>query len=242
MPYICLDISFLCLDWLDKGGLCSRVNGLHSSCDCRRFATADPILIYEIKTWDGGVKGESANRKNLSPLCIRKKLISLSLTGTYMEQSEDIFNIILAVGLLMGFIFIVSLSVYIIRENFSTSCSCRTSIPFVIAILTSLGVFVGVLTYYLLSKSFFRQKQKIYGNIERTLNFLDSDERRIMTGLIGKGSSIHQNELKKICGMDAVRLHRRLLSLESRGIIRKEKSGMTNIIHLQDDYKEIFNK
>lgn len=157
-----------------------------------------------------------------------------------IENNNQLLNILLAVAILIGFVFIVSLSIYLIKERYGLSCNCEISIPFVISILTSLGVFVGILTYYFLSKNFNKEKKDLFVNVEKTLNFLENEEKKIIKNLIKMKGKIAQNNLSKISNIDSVKLHRRLLILESKGIIDKEKKGMTNNIILKDDFKKLF--
>jgi uncharacterized membrane protein len=159
-----------------------------------------------------------------------------------MKERKDILNLILAIALVIGFIFLVSIITYFIKEHYNLSCGCTISLPVVIAILASLGVFVGLLTYYFLSKAFFKQKEKLFGDAEKTLNFLDSDEKKIIQALISKKGESAQSSLGKLTGIDAVKLHRRLLDLESKKVIHKEKMGMTNKIVIEDEFKKIFIK
>jgi uncharacterized membrane protein len=156
------------------------------------------------------------------------------------SKEQDLRNILFAIGLIMGFIFIVSLAIYMIRENYGIDCSCKLSISIAIAGLTSLGVFVGILTYYFLSKSYSKEKKKIIGNIEKTLKFLEGEERMIVKALIAHKGEITQNVLSNVTKIDAVKLHRRLVSLEGKGIISKKKNGMTNKVILEEEFREIF--
>lgn len=156
-------------------------------------------------------------------------------------EEQDLRNVLLAVGIIIGFIFVVSASIYIIKEHYGLTCSCQLSLPIFISVLTSLGVFVGILTYYFLSKSFSKKKTELIGNIEKTLNFLEKEEKEIVSVLINEGDIV-QNKLSKITGIDPVKLHRRLSGLEKRNIIRKEKKGMTNMVILETEFKELFIK
>jgi hypothetical protein len=159
-----------------------------------------------------------------------------------IKKDQNLRNIIPAISLVIGFIFIVSLSIYFIKETYSQSCNCNISVPIIISILTSLGVFVGILTYYFLSKSFSKEKEKIFGNVEKTLDFLDKEEKEILIFLIKNKGELNQNNLSNITKIDSVKLHRRLLNLESKGIINKKKSGMTNKIILNEDLIDLFIK
>jgi len=168
---------------------------------------------------------------------ILRKLINFK-----MNKEEELKNIMLAIAIIMGFVFIVSISIFYIKENYATTCSCNTPINFIIITLTSLGVFIGVLTYYFLSNSFFKQKEKLFFDAEKTLNFLDLDERKIIEVLIKNKGSLAQNKLSKESKLDSVKLHRRLNNLENKEIILKQKKGMTNTINLKDEFKAIFIK
>ncbi len=162
------------------------------------------------------------------------------MNSSKIHDSKDLHNILLAVAVIMVFIFIVSSAIYFIKEQYGLSCSCKISLPLVIAILTSLGVFVGILVYYFLSKSFSKEKEKVFSNVEKTLNFLDQEEKTIILSIIENKGEIAQNTLSSKTNIDAVKLHRRLSTLESKGIVRKVKNGMTNTIILNEDLKEIF--
>lgn len=159
-----------------------------------------------------------------------------------IHENEDIRNILLAVAVIMVFIFIVSLAIYFIKDHYGLSCSCKVSLPIIIATLTSLGVFVGIMTYYFLSKSFSKEREKLIGDVEKTLNFLDQEEKSILSSIIENQGEIAQNSLSKKTNIDAVKLHRRLSKLESKGIVHKVKNGMTNRIILDDNLKELFIK
>lgn len=162
-------------------------------------------------------------------------------TGKISEK-KDLRNMLLAVALIMGFIFIVSLTIYFIKDHYGLSCSCKVSLPLIIATLTSLGVFVGILVYYFLSKSFSKEKEALFENVEKTLSFLGPEEKAIIQALIQSKGEIAQSSLSKIAKIDSVKLHRRLLILEFKGIIHKVKNGMTNNIVLNDDFKKLFIK
>ena len=80
------------------------------------------------------------------------------------------------------------------------------------------------------------------GNVEKTLKFLDSDEKKIVSVLIENNGEIFQSTLSNKTKLDSVKLHRRLLSLESKDVIHKAKTGMTNTINLSKDLLELFIK
>ncbi len=161
-----------------------------------------------------------------------------------MQTRKDLINIMLAIALVMGFIFIATFTVYYIRDKYgiSDSCGCMVSLPMVMILLASLGVFVGTMTYYFIAKAFFTEKKTITVNIEKTLDFLDNEERLILKALIKSNGSSAQNKLPALTGIDSVKLFRRLANLEKKGIIKKQKKGMTNNIDLNEPFTELFLK
>ncbi len=163
----------------------------------------------------------------------------LKKLGTGHEK-KDLYNVLLAVGILMGFIFLVSIAIYLIKDNFGLSCSCKVSLPLIIAALTSLGVLVGIMTYYFLSQSFSKEKEQLQADVRLTLDFLGQEEKRIVSALIECGGEVAQNELSRLTKMSPVKLHRRLLSLETKNILKKEKKGMTNKVGLNESFHKIF--
>ncbi|MFW5865625.1 MAG: helix-turn-helix transcriptional regulator [Nanoarchaeota archaeon] len=166
-----------------------------------------------------------------------------SLKKTHESQDgSNLRSILLSVAILIGFIFVVSLAIYFINDNYGLACSCKVTLPIIIAVLTSLGVFVGILTYYFLSKSYSKEKQQILGRVEHTLNFLEQDDKVIVSALIKDRGEITQSNLANVTGISPVKLHRKLSGLESKGVVRKEKNGMTNKVILDDSFKELFIK
>jgi uncharacterized membrane protein len=162
------------------------------------------------------------------------------------NNNEELRNIILAIALVMGFTFLVSFFVFYVKDRYGVnkSCSCGMSLTLIIVALASLGVFVGTLTYYFLSKSLLKNR-KIDNNkkdIELTYNFLDTEERKIIKAIINSKNKISQNKLSKITEIDPVKLSRRISSLEEKDIILKEKNGMTNTIKLKLEIYNLFKK
>jgi len=159
-----------------------------------------------------------------------------------MQRTNELMNFIIAIALLMAFIFAVSFFVYYAKEHYSPACGCNVPLPLMIVILSSLGVFIGAVCYYLFLKSFATKEKIIHANIEKTLEFLDPEEKKILRALIDGRGRCAQNTLKRVTGIDPVRLHRRLSSLQARGILRKERAGMTNMILLEESFADLFIK
>jgi len=153
---------------------------------------------------------------------------------------------LLAIGIVMIFVFIVSLATLYIQNaiTIGNACGCIIPIPMMLLILASLGVVVGTFTSYFLFKRFLQEKKEYTHNIDSTLRFLDKDERSIIKTLIKHKGILKQALLNKEIGtelgMDKVKIHRVLKKLELKGVINKEKDGKINTIKLDDGIKDLF--
>ncbi|MFP4523823.1 MAG: hypothetical protein ACLFO2_00710 [Candidatus Woesearchaeota archaeon] len=159
-----------------------------------------------------------------------------------MQTRKDLINLMLAISLVMGFVFISSFAVFYIRETYGVgeTCGCGLTPSIILVLLSSAGVFVGTITYYLLAKSFFKEKKHFKQDVEKTLSFLDPEGKEILEAVIRRGGSVAQSKLSRVTSMSAVKIHRRLDGLVKKGVLKKEKKGMTNMILLDDDLKRIF--
>lgn len=159
-----------------------------------------------------------------------------------MRIHAEAKRIILALSFVVGFMFIISVTTNYVGENYgiSDSCSCRISLPLIIFMLSSLGIFVGSLTYYILSISYSRERKSLISGIQKTLDFLGNDERKLLSLLIDNSGQLSQSRITELTDMDKVKVSRLVSRLEEKGIIIKEKSGMTNELTLADDLKRIF--
>jgi len=158
------------------------------------------------------------------------------------KQDNPLKEVFLALGILTGFIFIVTFSsLYVsdaIRNN--DACGCVIPIPVMILILSSLGVFVGSISYYFIVSRYAKEKKNINKDIKLTLNFLESNERIMVNELIKNKMGIKQAELEKLTGFHRVKVHRILNKLIRKGVIEKETIGKIKIIKLNPRLGEIF--
>lgn len=160
------------------------------------------------------------------------------------EEKKYFRDILLVMGLLTGFIFIVTFSSVYVSDaiNAGTVCGCVIPVPVMIVVLSSLGLFVGILTYYVLGIRYMRAKEKLSTDIELTLNFLDNDERSIIKALIDNKSSLKQRKIEELTGMNKVKVHRLIKKLINKRIIHKTSDGKTNIIELEDNLSKLFKR
>lgn len=158
------------------------------------------------------------------------------------QNKEEFGSVILAVIIVMGFVFLVSFFVFYIkdRHGVSESCGCQIPIYLVLAILSSLGVFVGCTTYYLLSKQYKKEHKKNIESTKKTLDFLPFDEKRTISIIIESEGKSTQSFLVSKTGYTKVKISRIITRLEAKGILEKHKNGMTNIVSLNEDLKKVF--
>lgn len=120
------------------------------------------------------------------------------------------------------------------------ACLCGLPMSWIFTILTTLGVLVGMFTYYYLMDSFKEEKKGIVKGIEKTLSFLDMDSKRIMEEIINQNGEIYQSKIPEKTGLDRVKTSRKLSELEEKGVIKKEKSGVSNIVKLKEPFRNMY--
>jgi uncharacterized membrane protein len=150
--------------------------------------------------------------------------------------------LLLIFGILTFFIFAISFSVFYTTENFSTSCGCRLPPWIIIVAISSLGLFVGIITYYILSVSFLKEKKDIRKNVLDLLSILEKDEEEVIRNFIKNNGETNQSLLSKELKLNKVKVSRIISKIEKKGIIKKEKNGMTNKLILRKELKDIFDK
>ncbi len=158
-----------------------------------------------------------------------------------MEKSK-FRPVILIFGIITFFIFIISFAVFYTTENFSSTCGCKLPLWVIIVSLSSLGLFVGLATYYILSNSFIKEKKEIEDNLLKFLDILDENNKKVLMCLIENKGELSQSKLTKILESNKVKISRIVARMEEKGIVKKEKNGMTNKLILNDELKELFVK
>jgi uncharacterized membrane protein len=158
-------------------------------------------------------------------------------------ERNNLRSTLLAISLLMGFVFLVSFIAYYVKERHSVyqTCSCLISLPWIIILLSSLGVFVVTLTSYFLNSRIIREKRSVKNGVLRLMNYLDKDEKMIVTEIARNSGKMAQSKIVEKTGIDKVKVFRILERLGKREIIRKEKNGMTNRIILDQEILNLLN-
>ena len=159
-----------------------------------------------------------------------------------LDEKRIFRDIWLVITILAGFIFIVSFISHYVSDviDQGMACTCIVPIPIMILLLSSLGVFVGSLSYYLLSSKFVKERKEYSKDINITLRFLNNDERKIVETIINNKGEINQSELIKNTGINKVKVSRLLNKLIERNIITKKLVGKINKIYIHEDLKKLF--
>ena len=157
-----------------------------------------------------------------------------------MKEDEKLRPIILIFSIITFFVFVVSFTIFYTTENFSSVCGCKLPLWVILVSISSLGLFVGLISYYIISNNFLREKKQRDKNIFSILNYFDDEEKIIIEKIIEKKGEINQSYLSKELNFDKVKLSRIISRMEKKGMIRKKKNGMTNKIVISKDLSELF--
>ena len=87
-----------------------------------------------------------------------------------------------------------------------------------------------------------KEKKEIEVNLLKFLNILDEDNKKVLMCLIENKGELSQSELTKILESNKVKISRIVAKMEEKGIIKKEKNGMTNKLFLNEEIKDLFVK
>jgi uncharacterized membrane protein len=157
-----------------------------------------------------------------------------------MEKNKTLKPIILIFGVITFFVFAVSFTVFYTSQNFSSTCGCKVPIWLIIVFVSSLGLFVGLISYYFIAKSFIKERKEKEKNLLKILDFFNNEEKEILFLIIKNKGKINQNYISKSLEFSKVKVSRIISNLEKKGILQKEKNGMTNNIILNEDLRNIF--
>ena len=100
------------------------------------------------------------------------------------------------------------------------------------------GLIVWVLVFALAfggSFTYFRARQKKTKKVSYNREALTERQRMVMDYLEGKGKAVTQAELRRETGLPKASLSRNLDSLVAKGIVAKERKGMSMLIYLRDE-------
>lgn len=141
--------------------------------------------------------------------------------------------------LIAGFVMAVSAaSMYAQSQIISGHvCGCAFPLEALIPLFSSAGLLIGSLAYYFMS-SHLKSKEK--KDLMPILSILDYDQRRVIEELIKHGCSMPQSRIVAATGLNKVKVSRLVSALESKGVVKKETSGVTNMVELDENLRGIF--
>ncbi len=153
-------------------------------------------------------------------------------------QDKQFRTIILIASILLGFIFLVTFAALYVSDAIKNddACGCVIPIPYMILLLSSLGLFVGFLVVYFLMSRMIKERKDFKRVLTLSLSFLEPDERKILQALIKNRGSLPQAKLDAATALHRVKVHRGIEKLLARGIVLKEVCGRTNKILLAEDF------
>jgi len=148
------------------------------------------------------------------------------------------------------FIFIIILAFNIGLRNIvgqtcthGTSCSMYSTISLQTWISAAIAFLVLIIGLFLV---FSKENERIvvkkirpFGKLEmkkfdkKSLEKLESEEKKIMNLILENKGSIFQSEIVAKTGLNKVKTTRILDSLEARGFVERRRRGMTNIVMLK---------
>jgi uncharacterized membrane protein len=138
-------------------------------------------------------------------------------------------RVLIGIILLTGFVLAVSAASMYAQSHIllGTACGCQFPIELLIPLLSSAGVLVGSMVYYFMSS-----QAKSKRDITAILSLVDFDQRRVIEALVKSGGSMPQSKLVAATGMNKVKVSRVITDLESKGVLTKTASGITNRVEL----------
>jgi len=136
------------------------------------------------------------------------------------------------------FILAVALSSLYVQMQVSSGNACNCAIPLYlfVPLIGSMGLFIGVMAYYLLSPRF----EKPVVDKSQLLSFLGKDESSVMKVIINNKGEVSQAEIVRQTGLPKVKVFRILHSLKIRGIITKEQQKKINLVKLSEGMRKLF--
>lgn len=147
----------------------------------------------------------------------------------------------LIIGIIAGFALIVFYSITYLNNKVLCDLDCRiqNETSLIVVLLSLFGMFIGSLTYYFISEKYEKKIVKIHRDAGVILKFLDKEEKLIINSLLKHKGKTTQSDISKDTNLSRVKIFRSLRKLENRGIIIKMPYGMTNIIEIEKELKDL---
>ncbi|NOX71236.1 MAG: winged helix-turn-helix transcriptional regulator [Candidatus Micrarchaeota archaeon] len=153
-------------------------------------------------------------------------------------------KIVIAVTIISVFVFVVAFSSLYVQIEIATGnvCGCAIPVWLFIPLLSSIGLLIGTLIYYLLHghEGIVSEKETAKGKdaMLAAAGMLPKDEALVLKILIEGNGKMTQSEIMKKSDHSKVKIHRILKRLAERGAISKTKDRKINIIELSPQLKK----
>ncbi|MFP4423984.1 MAG: helix-turn-helix transcriptional regulator [Candidatus Woesearchaeota archaeon] len=157
-------------------------------------------------------------------------------------MKNHLLKLWLIIGIISGFAAIVFFILTYLNEEVLCNLDCRekNEVQLILILLSLFGLFVGSMLYYFISERYRREIRRINKDVNASLAFLEPDMRRIVESIIMRAGAATQADITKDTQLSRVKISRAISKLEQKGIVEKSQNGMTNIISLRKDLKELF--
>ncbi len=155
-----------------------------------------------------------------------------------MEKLPELKDVAMIVGLITGFIAMISIAVFYVYNLLHSGdfCSCTEQIPLIIIMVASAGIFVGSLTYYFLIDRVIgkiNQKKGAKLALKTLAKLLEGDEKRVFE-IIVDAKKLRQTDIVKKSGLSRVKVTRILQKFEMKGIIKRTSNGKAKYVELAE--------
>lgn len=152
--------------------------------------------------------------------------------------------------MLIGFVLLVSVlyAIFALSQYFTPTIdeSCPVDAPCphaaeleflygAVPLIASIGIAIGALIYYFMSSKAESKEKGMKKTADVLLQFLNSDEKKVVDLLIENKGKVLQSELTRLPGMTKVKSHRIVQKLADRGVIESEHLGKTNVVKFRKE-------
>ncbi len=168
---------------------------------------------------------------------VRETILNRNDFCTFMNDKWRFGFFLVVIGAFLLLFYLDLFSEHSVGDTDSTSLFSSYH-PLIMIILSVLAIVLGAWMYAALSVKVDLQQKVVQGSVDVLLPLLDSSERKILVFLAQKREAVLQKELSYIEGLDKLKVHRALRSLQGTGAVIIEKHGKINKVHLKREIQE----
>lgn len=153
-------------------------------------------------------------------------------------DTKRLKSLFLLAAIILGFLFIVIFSTMYVSHIVTSHnvCGCVVPIPYLVALLAILGLFVGSLLAYFITVNTLKQKIALKELVRLSFKFLELDEQKVVDALFTHDGRLPQARFEKLTGLHKVKIHRILERLEVKGVLKRVSNGKTNEVVLDKEF------